>query len=197
MEPLCEFCGVARAIVYCKSDSARLCLHCDGCVHSANSLSRRHPRSFLCDKCNAQPAITRCLDDKIFLCRSCDWNANGCVAMGHQRQTVNCYTGCPSMAEFSRIWSSVLDSPSLSSFIGTLPTNENCMSSSVEPTSNNGGAFGMVTAKLNEPEPCVKYEPWTEPSSVVPPNPNYMLYYRDQTPFFPEESNLPKVMNFF
>lgn len=191
MEPLCEFCGVVRAVVYCKSDSARLCLHCDGCVHSANSLSRRHSRSLLCDKCNAQPAITRCMDDKEFLCQSCDWNANGCVAMGHQRQTLNCYTGCPSMAEFSRIWSSVLDLPSLSSFIGTLPSNENCISSSVEPRNNNGGAFGMVTAKLNQPLKC---EPWMEPSSVVPPNPNYMLYYRDQAPFLPEESNLPKVI---
>lgn len=43
MEPLCEFCGVARAVVYCKSDSARLCLNCDVSVHSANSLSLRHP----------------------------------------------------------------------------------------------------------------------------------------------------------
>ncbi|KAJ6734343.1 ZINC FINGER PROTEIN CONSTANS-LIKE 10 [Salix purpurea] len=55
MESVCDFCGVARAVVYCKPDSARLCLHCDGCVHSANFLSRRHPRSLLCDKCSSQP----------------------------------------------------------------------------------------------------------------------------------------------
>lgn len=201
MEPLCEFCGVVRAVVYCQSDSARLCLHCDGCVHSANSLSRRHPRSFLCDKCHAQPAIVRCMDDKVSVCQSCDWNANGCLAMGHHRQTLNCYTGCPSMAEFSRIWSSVLDVPSLSSFDGgwgsldTLPSNENCINSSVENRNNNGGAFGMVTAKL-EPDPCLKYEPWMAPSSMAPPNTNSMLYCRDQAPFFADESKLQKVLLF-
>ncbi|KAK2656607.1 hypothetical protein Ddye_009659 [Dipteronia dyeriana] len=69
MEPLCEYCGVATALVYCKSDLARLCLRCDGYVHSANFLSSRHNRSLLCDKCNSQPAIFRCMDDRISLCQ--------------------------------------------------------------------------------------------------------------------------------
>ncbi|GAU17079.1 hypothetical protein TSUD_105780 [Trifolium subterraneum] len=30
MKVLCEFCGVVRAVVCCKPDSACLCLHCDG-----------------------------------------------------------------------------------------------------------------------------------------------------------------------
>ncbi|XP_015881102.2 putative zinc finger protein CONSTANS-LIKE 11 [Ziziphus jujuba] len=197
MEPLCEFCGVVRAVVYCKSDSARLCLHCDGWVHSANTLSRRHTRSLLCDKCNAEPAIIRCMDDKISLCQSCDWNANGCMSMGHQRQTLNCYTGCPSLADFSRIWSSVLEAPSLSGFdsgwgsLGSLPTDGHCDTSNVEPRNDDVGALGMVTSKLHEPEPCMKFDTWPGPSSVTPPNQNYMLYCRDQAPFFAEESNHP------
>ncbi|KAA0042429.1 hypothetical protein IC582_025550 [Cucumis melo] len=108
MEPLCEFCGVVRAVVYCKSDSARLCLHCDGRVHSANSLSRRHLRSLLCDNCNAQPAIVRCMDDKLSLCQSCDWNNNpnpnpNAPPPSH---ILHSYSGCPSMPDFSRFWSS-------------------------------------------------------------------------------------------
>lgn len=112
MEPLCEFCGVVRAVVYCKSDSARLCLQCDGRVHSANSLSRRHLRSLLCDNCNAQPAIVRCMDDKLSLCQSCDWNNN---PNSHPNPSPNApppshilhsYSGCPSMPDFFRFWSS-------------------------------------------------------------------------------------------
>ncbi|KAJ6683500.1 hypothetical protein OIU85_007211 [Salix viminalis] len=84
MESVCDFCGVARAVVYCKPDSARLCLHCDGCVHSANFLSRRHPRSLLCDKCNSQPATARCLDEKLCICQGCDSRESGCSSLGHQ-----------------------------------------------------------------------------------------------------------------
>uniref|UniRef100_A0A5B7AWP9 Zinc finger protein CONSTANS-LIKE 12 n=1 Tax=Davidia involucrata TaxID=16924 RepID=A0A5B7AWP9_DAVIN len=198
MEPLCEFCGVVRAVVYCKSDSARLCLHCDSCVHSANSLSRRHPRSLLCDKCNSQPAIVRCMDDKLSLCQGCDWNENGCSGSGHRRQKFNYYTGCPSMAEFSRIWSSVLDVPSLGGFDAgwgpqnTLPIHENCISNCLD-TGNNKESVGLVASKLNELQACAKFEPWIGSSSVIPPNPNYVPpYSRDQAPSIPEGSNMSK-----
>ncbi|KAG8364613.1 hypothetical protein BUALT_Bualt18G0015700 [Buddleja alternifolia] len=71
--PICGHCGAARALVYCKSDAARLCLRCDASVHSANALSCRHPRSLLCDKCYSQAAVMRCLDDKLSLCQACDF----------------------------------------------------------------------------------------------------------------------------
>uniref|UniRef100_A0A2N9IUI1 B box-type domain-containing protein n=1 Tax=Fagus sylvatica TaxID=28930 RepID=A0A2N9IUI1_FAGSY len=215
MEPVCEFCGVLRAVVYCKSDLARLCLQCDGCksdtlcgfacschdrhIHSANSLSRRHMRSLLCDKCNSQPAIVRCMDDKMSLCQGCDWNANECSRLGHRRQSMNCYTGCPSLAELSRIWSSLLDTSSSSNFdsgwdyMNTLPMNENCISNNCLEQRDNEGSLGLVVSKPNELEPCSKFESWMGLSSLIPPNPNYMPHCRDQTPVFPEESNFPKA----
>ncbi|CAK9142720.1 unnamed protein product [Ilex paraguariensis] len=195
MEPLCEFCGVVRAVVFCKSDSARLCLRCDGCVHSANSLARRHPRSLICDKCNSQPAIVRCMDDKLSLCHACDWNGNGCSGPGHRRQKLSSYTGCPSIAEFSRIWFSVLDLPFPSSFdaswnqMNAPAMNENSMTNCLEPRGNEG----LVASRLNELATCVKFEPWISPSSLIPLNQNFLQSYnRDQPPFFPEGSNLPK-----
>ncbi|PKI75166.1 hypothetical protein CRG98_004501 [Punica granatum] len=111
MEPSCDFCNAVRAVVYCKSDSARLCLRCDGYIHSANSLAHRHSRSLLCDKCSCQPAIIRCSDEKLSLCQGCEWNGQGCSGPGHSQQALNCYSGCPSMAEFSSIWASILDPP--------------------------------------------------------------------------------------
>ncbi|KAB1199459.1 Zinc finger protein CONSTANS-LIKE 12 [Morella rubra] len=198
MDPLCEFCGAARAVVYCKSDSACLCLHCDGCVHSANSLARRHMRSLLCDKCYSQPAIVRCMDDKMSLCQGCDWNGKECSRLGHRCQPLNCYAGCPSLAELSRIWSSLLDMPSSSSLVcgweclSAMPINENCVSRCLEQ-GDTDGSFGLVASKLNELEPCSKFEPWTGLSSMITPNVNSMPFCsKDQAPSFPKESNLPK-----
>ncbi|PSS16033.1 Zinc finger protein like [Actinidia chinensis var. chinensis] len=200
MEPLCEFCSLARAMIYCKSDSARLCLRCDTCVHSANYLSRRHARSLICDKCNSQPAIVRCFDEKMSMCRSCDWKSgNGCSGLGHSRQTLGCYSGCPSQAEFSGIWASALDvPPSSGGFCGgwgtisMLPIDENCLSHCLEPTGNEE-SVGLVGNKLNELQPCGKFEPWIGPSPVIPPSLNILPQYsKDQTLFVPDGSNLPK-----
>ncbi|XP_038713082.1 zinc finger protein CONSTANS-LIKE 12-like isoform X2 [Tripterygium wilfordii] len=197
MEPVCEFCGVVRAVVYCKSDSARLCLHCDGCVHSANPLSNRHSRSLLCDKCNSQPAMVRCMDEELSLCQGCDWNGNGCSTMGHRRQALTCYKGCPSLAEFSRIWASVLETPSSGGYdvgwgpLSSMSVTENSIVNCIEP-SENEGPFGLVTSKLSLLEPCPKFEPLMELPPLIPSNPNCMLYYKNQTPALPEESNMPK-----
>ncbi|CAI9096386.1 OLC1v1032528C3 [Oldenlandia corymbosa var. corymbosa] len=207
MEPLCEFCGVLRAVVYCRSDTAKLCLHCDGCVHSANALSRRHERSLICDRCNSQPAFVRCMEEKLSFCQNCDWNGNGCTGPGHHREKLSFYNGCPSLSEFSRIWSSVLDAPpaDATSFGGcssfgngtVLNVNENGMASSCSDLrdGNKGSStnVGMVANRLNEIASYVKYEPWMTPP-VIPPNPNFAVQCnRDQTPLFSDGCTLPKL----
>ncbi|BBH00016.1 B-box type zinc finger protein with CCT domain [Prunus dulcis] len=225
MEPLCEFCGVVRAVVYCKSDLARLCLHCDGCVHSANILSRRHPRSLLCDKCNAQPAMVRCMDEKLSLCQSCDqWkhnNGDTTTGMGgHRTHALTCYTGCPSLSEFSRIWSSVLDGSSSSGFetnggggggnnnwdqsLGSaqVPINDqtNCIGNALERRDNSERSFGVVTSKLSgslDQSSCAKFEPWMARSTLISANPNGIPQgNKDQAPFLPQESSLSKYISF-
>lgn len=112
---MCEFCGNQRSIVYCRSDAACLCLSCDRNVHSANALSKRHSRTLLCERCNSQPALVRCAEERVSLCQNCDWIGHGTStsASSHKRQTINCYSGCPSASELSSIWSFVLDFPSV------------------------------------------------------------------------------------
>ncbi|KAJ1418109.1 CCT domain [Sesbania bispinosa] len=196
MEALCEFCGVARAVVFCKADSARLCLHCDECVHSANSLSRRHPRSLLCDKCNFESATVLCMDHKWSLCQVCDWNTNECSVLGHRCLALNFYTGCPSLDEFYRIWPHVVDANSLCGgleSLGTLPKNDSCTSKHLEQL-DEVGSSGLGSDMLNEVEPCVKYEPWMEQSPIIPSNPNYTQYCKDEAFFFPQDSNQPKAL---
>uniref|UniRef100_A0A7N0UBN9 Uncharacterized protein n=1 Tax=Kalanchoe fedtschenkoi TaxID=63787 RepID=A0A7N0UBN9_KALFE len=120
MGRMCDFCGEQRSMVYCRSDSACLCLSCDRNVHSANALSNRHSRTLLCERCMSQPAIVRCHDESASLCQNCDWSGHGnaSVTSTHQRQTINCYSGCPSAAELSRIWSFVLDMASTGALDG-------------------------------------------------------------------------------
>ncbi|XP_010227752.1 zinc finger protein CONSTANS-LIKE 9 isoform X2 [Brachypodium distachyon] len=115
MGALCDYCGEHRSMVYCRSDAASLCLSCDRNVHSANALSRRHTRTLLCDRCASQPAMVRCLEENTSLCQNCDWNGHsaGSPDAGHKRQNINCYSGCPSSAELSRVWSFILDIPNV------------------------------------------------------------------------------------
>lgn len=88
-------------MVYCRSDAACLCLSCDRNIHSANALSKRHLRSLVCERCHSQPSAVRCTEEKISLCQNCNWPS----PMESKRETINCYSGCPSAAEFSKIWS--------------------------------------------------------------------------------------------
>ncbi|KAG6589089.1 zinc finger protein CONSTANS-LIKE 9-like [Cucurbita moschata] len=112
---LCDFCGHQRSIVYCRSDSAALCLSCDRNVHSANALSRRHLRTLLCDRCHSQAAFVRCPEENISLCQNCDYMGHSSSASisSRKRQPINCFSGCPTAAELSSIWSFVLDLPSV------------------------------------------------------------------------------------
>lgn len=112
----CDFCGEQRSLVYCQSDAACLCLSCDRNVHSANALSKRHSRTLICERCNSQPAFVRCVEENISLCQNCNWVGHPCsaLALTHRRQTINSYSGCPSSAELSKIWSFALDVPYVS-----------------------------------------------------------------------------------
>ncbi|XP_020973979.1 LOW QUALITY PROTEIN: putative zinc finger protein CONSTANS-LIKE 11 [Arachis ipaensis] len=179
-ETLCECCGVARAIVYCKSDSARLCMDCDVSVHSANCLSMRHLRSLLCDRCNSEAAIVHCIEEKLSFCQGCcELNQNGCSILGHRLQSLNCYKGCPNFTDLPGLFSFVLDDYSCSSGLDhngggsgsidtSLPRSESCNSKCLEQlvnTINNDGNFGFVNEKA-------------------------MAYSGDQAIFLP---NLPKL----
>ncbi|CAH8343575.1 unnamed protein product [Eruca vesicaria subsp. sativa] len=103
---MCDFCGEQRSMVYCRSDAACLCLSCDRSVHSANALSKRHSRTLVCERCNAQPATVRCIEEKVSLCQNCDWSGhNNNNSNNHERQSINCYSGCPSSSELASLWS--------------------------------------------------------------------------------------------
>ncbi|KAK6119002.1 hypothetical protein DH2020_047254 [Rehmannia glutinosa] len=102
----CDFCGQRPAILYCRADSAKLCLSCDQHVHSANALSKKHLRSQICDNCAAEPASVRCATDGLVLCQECDWDAHGScvVSAAHDRCPVEGFSGCPSAFDLASAW---------------------------------------------------------------------------------------------
>lgn len=145
-------------MVYCRSDAAYLCLSCDRNVHSANPLSKRHMRTLVCDVCNSQPALVRCVDEKASLCQNCDWlshNGDNLDASTHSRQTLNCYSGCPSAVELSSIWSFM--SESCEQEMGSMSIADNTQ----EPSGNNQNQDSHVNFEVSnlqiEDNPKVKF----------------------------------------
>ncbi|KAK4357673.1 hypothetical protein RND71_023283 [Anisodus tanguticus] len=98
----CDFCNQHIAVLYCRADTAKLCLFCDQLVHSANDLSKKHLRSQICDNCGSEPVSIRCATDNLILCQECDWDAHASCA--HDRTPVEGFSGCPSASELASAW---------------------------------------------------------------------------------------------
>ncbi|KAF5746394.1 zinc finger protein CONSTANS-LIKE 15-like [Tripterygium wilfordii] len=102
----CDFCSEQAAVLYCRADTAKLCLFCDQQVHSANLLSRKHIRSQICDNCGVEPVSVRCATDNLVLCQDCDWDAHGScsVSASHVRTPIEGFSGCPSALDLASLW---------------------------------------------------------------------------------------------
>ncbi|XP_030527618.1 zinc finger protein CONSTANS-LIKE 14-like [Rhodamnia argentea] len=100
----CDFCVGRAAVLYCRADSARLCLPCDRHVHSANLLSRKHLRSQICDACSSEPASAFCSAEDLALCHDCDLDAHAGCSASHARDPAEGFSGCPSSLELASLW---------------------------------------------------------------------------------------------
>lgn len=165
-------------MVYCRSDNASLCLSCDRNVHSANPLSKRHSRTLVCDRCHDQPAFVRCVEERLSLCQNCDWVGHGASTSygSHKRQTINGFTGCPSAAEFSKIWSFVSDIPlpmddesPCEQGLGLLTIDENKAINGSGLTGNESGFDALAASGGNGAQTIDKSSVWTGSSSLPSP----------------------------
>ncbi|XP_049411953.1 B-box zinc finger protein 32 [Solanum stenotomum] len=80
---LCELCN-DQAALFCPSDSAFLCFHCDTKVHQANFLVSRHLRLTLCSHCNSltKNRFSPCSPRRPALCPSCSRNSSADSDLG-------------------------------------------------------------------------------------------------------------------
>uniref|UniRef100_A0A803LXV6 CONSTANS-like protein n=1 Tax=Chenopodium quinoa TaxID=63459 RepID=A0A803LXV6_CHEQI len=69
---LCDSCKSASATVFCRADTAYLCISCDAKIHAANKLASRHARVWVCEVCEHAPATVTCKADAAHLCATCD-----------------------------------------------------------------------------------------------------------------------------
>ncbi|XP_021845948.2 zinc finger protein CONSTANS-LIKE 15 [Spinacia oleracea] len=90
----CDFCNQQTAVIYCRADTAKLCLLCDQHVHSANSLSRKHVRNLLCDGCGTQPATVKCFTHNLLFCHDCDFDLHLNDSYPHDRSVEGLFS-CP------------------------------------------------------------------------------------------------------
>ncbi|KAG2700402.1 hypothetical protein I3843_07G228100 [Carya illinoinensis] len=90
---LCDSCQSATATLFCRADSAFLCLGCNSKVHAANKLASRHARVFLCEVCEHAPAHVTCKADAASLCVTCDRDIHSAnpLARRHDRVPVTTF----------------------------------------------------------------------------------------------------------
>ncbi|KAI3925169.1 hypothetical protein MKW98_009819 [Papaver atlanticum] len=86
----CDSCKSATALLFCRADSAFLCLTCDSNIHSANKLASRHERVWMCEVCESAPASVTCKADAASLCVTCDADIHSAnpLARRHERVPV-------------------------------------------------------------------------------------------------------------
>ncbi|KAI4344375.1 hypothetical protein L6164_011609 [Bauhinia variegata] len=86
----CDSCKSAAAAVFCRADSAFLCMGCDNKIHCANKLASRHERVWMCEVCEQAPASVTCKADAAALCVTCDSDIHSAnpLARRHERVPV-------------------------------------------------------------------------------------------------------------
>ncbi|GMH27777.1 hypothetical protein Nepgr_029620 [Nepenthes gracilis] len=102
---LCDFCGESVALLFCRADSAKLCLACDREVHSANPLFSKHIRWLLCDACDSSSASIFCFTDRSVLCQNCDHEFHISLKGSpvHDRRSLEGFSGCPTVSRLSSL----------------------------------------------------------------------------------------------
>uniref|UniRef100_A0A0D6R7N1 B box-type domain-containing protein n=1 Tax=Araucaria cunninghamii TaxID=56994 RepID=A0A0D6R7N1_ARACU len=92
----CDACRIKSSLLYCKADSAYLCVGCDVKVHGANKLASRHERLWMCEVCEQAPAAVTCKADAAVLCLACDADIHSAnpLAGRHDRVPVAPFFEC-------------------------------------------------------------------------------------------------------
>ncbi|KAM7506896.1 hypothetical protein LguiA_017349 [Lonicera macranthoides] len=93
---VCDMCRSATCTVYCRADSAYLCMGCDSRIHAANRVASRHERVWVCGACEQAPAAFICKADAASLCIACDTDIHSAnpLARRHHRVPISPISGC-------------------------------------------------------------------------------------------------------
>lgn len=84
----CDSCKSSAAALFCRPDSAFLCINCDSKIHAANKLASRHIRVCLCEVCEQAPAHVTCKADAASLCVTCDRDIHSANPLSSRHERV-------------------------------------------------------------------------------------------------------------
>lgn len=166
----CDACQVASAVVYCRADTAFLCIGCDQKVHRANKLASRHERVWMCEVCELAPAVVTCRADAAALCVSCDRDIHSAnpLARRHERVPVTPFYDCAPQVKVAQLPSILVTSssspPSIveESHVGQHPGFH---------SPSYAAAHGLTSDKVKNEDDDVEAASWILPgphSAVLP-----------------------------
>lgn len=78
----CEYCHVAAALVFCRTDNVFLCLPCDTRMHA------HHERVWVCEVCEQAAASVTCRADAAALCVACDMDIHSANPLSRRHERV-------------------------------------------------------------------------------------------------------------
>lgn len=88
----CDYCKSTAALLFCRVESAFMCIACDAKVHNANDnvTFLKHERVWMCEVCEHAPAAVTCKADAAALCVTCDRDIHSAnpLASRHDRVPV-------------------------------------------------------------------------------------------------------------
>ncbi|KAH6772280.1 CONSTANS-like 5 [Perilla frutescens var. hirtella] len=88
----CDYCKSAAALLFCRADSAFMCMACDAKIHNAHGdvAALRHGKVWMCEVCEQAPAAVTCKADAAALCVTCDRDIHSAnpLAQRHERAAV-------------------------------------------------------------------------------------------------------------
>ena len=123
----CDSCKSAAAILFCRPDSAFLCMGCDSKIHGANKLASRHERVWMCEVCEQAPAAVTCKADAAALCVTCDSDIHSAnpLARRHDRVPVEpFYDSAESLVKSSSSTISATANTAVNFLVPTIDENE-------------------------------------------------------------------------
>ncbi|XWS28064.1 hypothetical protein CRYUN_Cryun25bG0033900 [Craigia yunnanensis] len=145
----CDTCKSAAAAIFCRTDSAFMCLNCDSRIHSGNNklVSSRHERVWMCEVCEQAPAAVTCKADAAALCVTCDADIHSANTLARRHERV------PVEPFFDSADSIVKSSP-FSFLVPTDHNGTNCQQEDVEsgswllPNPNHSSKLTMETNEV-------------------------------------------------
>ncbi|CAN4084292.1 unnamed protein product [Withania somnifera] len=148
MAKSCEYCHLAAALVFCRTDKVFVCLACDTRLHP------RHERVWVCEVCEQAAASVTCRADAAALCVTCDRDIHSAnpLAQRHERVPV---------VPFYDPVESVVKSTAANLLVSINGLND--MTTSITTTT----PIGIVPTCIGHHEEDYNSDPWIQPNTIT------------------------------